>query len=95
MARLRVRERAQEQGMNLSQLHAVVNKRLDEPVAMATMRRYWHSTKDGKEHGPPIELVDVHLMGTIARALGVSLAELLNEDELGNSLLLDAEWAFA
>lgn len=85
MARLRVQERARERGLNLSQLHAAVNKRLDQPVAMGTMRRYWHASRDGKEHGPPIELVDLHLLGTIARALGVGLSELMNEEELGQA----------
>jgi hypothetical protein len=84
MSRLKIQERAVERGLNLSGLHAVVNKRLDKPVAMGTMRRYWYSTKDGSAAGDPIELVDVHLLGTIARALEVPLAALLNEDELGN-----------
>ena len=83
MARLKVRPIAQERGMNLSALHAAVNKRLDKPVAMGTMRRYWYSTKDGKEVGEPIELVDLHLLGTIARVLGVPLYGLMNEEELG------------
>lgn len=85
MARLRVQEQARDRGLNLSQLQAAVNRRLDKPVAMGTMRRYWYSTKDGKEYGPPIELVDLHLLGTIARALGVSLSELVNEEELGQA----------
>jgi hypothetical protein len=83
MARLKVRSVAQERGLNLSTLQAAVNKRLDKPVAMGTMRRYWYSTKDGKEVGAPIELVDLHLLGTIAKALGVRLSELMNEEELG------------
>ena len=83
MARLRVQDTATARGLNLSQLHAAVNKRREQPVAMGTLRRYWYSTKDGLARGEPIELVDVHLLGTIARALGVPVAELLNEDELG------------
>lgn len=83
MARLRVRDAADARGLNLSQLWAAVNKRLDEPVAMGTMRRYWYSTRDGSERGEAIELVNVHLLGTIARALEVKVAELLNESELG------------
>jgi len=90
MARLRVREQAEARGINMSQLHTMINKRqdADKPVAMGTIRRYWYSTKDGKQQGPAIELVDVHLLGTIARALGVSLFDLMNEDELGNNELL-------
>jgi hypothetical protein len=86
MNRLRVREVAQAR-MNLSQLHAAVNARLlaagAKPVAMGTLRRYWYSTRDGKERGDPIELVDIHLLGTIARVLGVKPSELMNEDALG------------
>jgi methyl coenzyme M reductase subunit D len=85
MARLNIREVAGSQNMTLTLLHAAVNRRLpvDKPVAMGTMRRYWYATKDGKEYGEPIEQVDIHLLGTIARALGVSINELLNEEELG------------
>lgn len=83
MSRLRVQAVARERGLNLSLLHAAVNKRLEKPVAMGTMRRYWYATKDGKEIGTPIELVDLHLLGTIARALEVRLCDLVNEDELG------------
>jgi hypothetical protein len=86
MARLRVREVAEERGLNLSQLHAAVNRRLppaDKPIALGTMRRYWHSTKNGNIGTDPIELVDVHLLGTIARVLDVPVGDLLNGEELG------------
>lgn len=83
MARLRVQERATERGISLAQLHMRVIGRKGKPVSMSTLRRYWYSTKDGLARGAPIELVDVHLLGTIARALGVPVSELLNEDELG------------
>lgn len=83
MARLRVKDVADARGLSLTRLHAVVNKRLDNPVAMGTLRRYWYSTKNGKEYGEPIELVDLNLLGTVARALGVEIAELLNGEELG------------
>lgn len=83
MARLRVQERATERGINLTQLHMRVQGRTGKPVSMSTLRRYWYSTKNGLERGDPIELVDVVLLGTIARALGVPVADLLNGDELG------------
>ncbi len=83
MARLKVQAAATARGLNLSQLWAAVNKRMDKPVAMGTIRRYWYSTKDGKEHSEEIELVDVHLLGTIAKALDLSVFDLLNEEELG------------
>lgn len=85
MARLRVREVTEARGLNLSQLHAAVNRRLppDEPVALGTMRRYWHSTRNGNIGDKPIELVDIHLLGTIARVLDVPIGDLLNGEELG------------
>ena len=83
MARLRVQERATERDINLTQLHMRVIGRTGKPVSMSTLRRYWYSTKDGSAGGEPIELVDVVLLGTIARALGVPIAELLNGEELG------------
>jgi hypothetical protein len=96
MARLRVQEVARARGMNLSQLLAAVNRRIprgEKPVAMGTMRRYWYSTKDGRETGEPIELADLHLLGTIARVLEVPLPDLLNEEELGNSQPARLAWA--
>lgn len=83
MARLKVQEAAKARGLNLSTLQAAVNKRLEKPAAMGTMRRYWYATRDGKEQGDPIEQVDIHLLGTIAHALEIRISELLNEDELG------------
>ena len=85
MARLKVQQIAGECGLNLSQLAAAVNRRLpaDRPVAMGTMRRYWHSTRSGNIDDLPIELVDIHLLGTIARVLDVPIGELLNGEELG------------
>ena len=83
MARLKVQERAAERGVNLTQLHMRVIGRAGKPVSMSTLRRYWYATKDGSARGEAIELVDVHLLGTIAKALGVSVSELLNEAELG------------
>jgi hypothetical protein len=83
MARLRVQEAARERGVNLSELQMRVSTRMGRVVPLGTIRRYWYSTKKGLAQGEPIELVDVFLLGTIARALDVRIAELLNEDELG------------
>jgi hypothetical protein len=85
MARLRIQEIARKRGLNISQLQAMIHRRSNRLVALGTMRRYWYSTQNGKEHGPPIELVDLPLLATIATALGVGLADLVNEDELGQS----------
>lgn len=83
MARLKVREHATEKGVTLTQLHMKVMGRTGKPISMSTLRRYWYSTKDGNARGDEIALVDVHLLGTIAKALGVPVGELLNGEELG------------
>ena len=80
--RLLVREVAMKQGLNLSQLHAAINRTTARSTAMVTLRRYWYATKDGKEQGPPIELVDLVLLNAIARILGVELINLINTAEL-------------
>lgn len=84
MTRLKVRDHASEKGFNMSQLLAAVNQRLnrDSPIAMGTIRRYWYSTKDGKESGSPIELVDILLLNAIAKVLDVELIDLINTGEL-------------
>lgn len=88
MARLRVQDVAAQRGINLSQLQIAVNRLIPdepgrEPVAIGTIRRYWYSTQDGKAIGLPIKLVDINLLGTIAKVLDVPVSELLNEAELG------------
>lgn len=88
MARLLVKELAERRGMNMSQLLAALNRRLpaDPPLALTTLRRYWHSTKDGKETGPPIELVDITVLAAAAAVLGVRLGDLFDETELAKAL---------
>ncbi len=83
MARLKVQEAAQARGVNLSELQVRVSARMGRSVPLGTVRRYWYSTKNGSAKGEPIELVDLYLLGTVARALGVPIADLLNEEELG------------
>lgn len=83
MARLKVQERAKERGVNLSELQMQVSTRMGRVVPLGTIRRYWYSTKKGLAQGDPIELVDVYLLGTIAKVLDVPVGELLNGEELG------------
>jgi hypothetical protein len=84
MARLKVQEKARERGLNLSELQVRVSARMGRAVPLGTLRRYWHSTQKGRaEADKPIELVDIFLLGTIARVLDVPIGDLLNGDELG------------
>jgi hypothetical protein len=86
MAQLRVREHADARRVSQAALHSAVNRRLPEndPVAMGTIRRYWYSTRNGKESGEPIKLVDLDLLGVVAQVLGVRLCDLIEESEPGN-----------
>jgi hypothetical protein len=83
MARLKVQEKARERGLNLSELQVRVSARMGRAIPLGTLRRYWHSTEKGKVEDNPIKLVDIYLLGTIARVLEVPVGDLLNADELG------------
>jgi transcriptional regulator with XRE-family HTH domain len=74
MAGLRVRELAEAQGMNISQLQ----RRAD--ITMGTARRYWYGTRDGREDGEPLEELNLPVLRAIAAVLGVSARDLLGED---------------
>lgn len=73
MAHLRVREIAVERGLNMSQLQR------QSGVTMPSVRRYWYNTKDGKAQGTPLREVDLVVLGAIAKALGVSIKELIDD----------------
>ena len=90
MARLKIQETARQRGLNLSELQVQVSARMGRVVPLGTMRRYWYSTKNGKTDGEAIELVDVYLLGSIAKVLQVAPGELLNEAELGPMVLANA-----
>lgn len=74
MAGLRVRELAEAQGVNISQLQ----RRAD--ITMGTARRYWYGTRDGREEGDPLEELNLPALRKIASVLGVSVRDLLGED---------------
>lgn len=73
MARLRVREVAEAQGKNMSQLQR------ESGVTMPSVRRYWYNTRDGKAEGQQIREIDLVVLESIAKALGVKTAELIGD----------------
>ena len=75
MARLKVRQIAQEQGLNLSQLQKKAG------VTMPSVRRYWYNTRDGKSVGEPLKEVDLSVLGALAKALGVEANQLIENGE--------------
>jgi predicted DNA-binding ribbon-helix-helix protein len=75
MARLRIRELAEQQGVKLSHLQRKAD------ITMNTARRYWHSTRDGKKTGEQLEELSWPVLEKIARVLGVKVRDLLSEED--------------
>jgi hypothetical protein len=73
MPKLRVHEVARAQNKRLSEVQ------LDARLPMATMRRYWYGTRDGKAEGEALTEVDLNKLAAIAGALGVKIADLIEE----------------
>lgn len=74
MARLRVREVAEAQGINLSKLQRSAD------VAMRTARRYWYNTQTGNVEGKALEEISLPVLKRMAAVLKVKIAELIEDD---------------
>jgi len=83
MTKLFVRERATEQGLNLSGLQAQVFVKAGRGIPLGTLRRYWYGTKDGSATGQALDMVSLSVLRDIARALGVKASDLVNDEGLG------------
>lgn len=79
MPRTRVREIAESQGLSMYMLQ----KR--SGVSMGTVRRYWYNTSNGRDTGPELKVVALDQLGSVAKVLGVSAGDLL-EDTEGNNV---------
>ena len=75
MPRLRIKELAEAQNLNISQLQRKAN------ITMGTARRYWYGTKDGKASGPSLEELNIPVLTAIANVLEVSIRDLLSEED--------------
>lgn len=75
MPRLKVRELAEAQGLNMSQLQR------KSGVTMPSVRRYWYNTKDGKVEGQALKEVDLGVLAAIAAALGVKSRDLFTDED--------------
>lgn len=75
MLRLKVREFAEAQGLNMSQLQR------RSQLTMGVIRRYWYNTVDGKEQGPPLEMVSLRSLQAMASVLGVTADSLIVAEE--------------
>ena len=74
MIKVRVREVAEQKGLNLSQLQ----RKCDTP--MGSVRRYWYAAVGGKEKGKPLRSVDLDVLERLAKALEVNYCELLVDE---------------
>lgn len=74
MARLRVRELAESQGLNMSQLQRASR------LTMNMVRRYWYNTADGKQAGPALAEVRLDALESLAHVLSVSPGDLIAPD---------------
>ncbi len=74
VARLRLRDIALAQGLNMSQLQR------RSGLTMGVIRRYWYNTANGLAEGEPLEMVSLEHIDRLATVLGVELGDLLEED---------------
>src|SRR6266508_3175104 len=72
---------ARDPDMSISKLHFAAG------ISMGAARRYWYGTKDGTEEGEPMTVVDLSTIDKVARAVGVSWKELV-EDRLARRTAL-------
>ncbi len=79
MTRLRIRQFAEKKGFTISRLYAEVNQRrsVDNQISLPTIRRYWYSTKEGREQGEELSIVDLTIVSEIADVIGVDPRELV------------------
>jgi hypothetical protein len=91
MAQLRIKPVAEQRDVNLSGLYRMLNtaraQRNQPFVALGTVRRYWHSTEDGRTDSKELDQISWVFLQEVARVIGVSVYDLLpTEDGLGNQL---------
>jgi hypothetical protein len=72
---------ARDSDMSISRLHFAAG------ISMGAARRYWYGTRDGTEDGEPMTVVDLPTIVKVAKALGVSWKELV-EDRLARRVAM-------
>jgi DNA-binding Xre family transcriptional regulator len=77
MPKLLIKELAQERGIKLAQLQRKTG------IAVRTARRYWFNTQSGNITGEPLKEVRFEVLQSIADALGVTVKDLIGNDEPG------------
>lgn len=64
---------ARDPEMSISKLHFAAG------ISMGAARRYWYGTRDGTEEGQPMTVVDLPTIDKVAKAVGVSWKELVDD----------------
>ncbi len=82
MARLRVREIAEEQGLNMSQLQR------QSGMTMGVVRRYWYNTANGLAEGDLLEMVSLAYINRLAEVLRVEPGDLLGDQETSEGITI-------
>ena len=82
MARLRIREIAEEQGLNMSQLQR------QSGMTMGVVRRYWYNTANGLAEGEPLEMVSLAYINKLAEVLKVEPGDLLGDQETSEGITI-------
>lgn len=75
MPQLRIRELAEAQHLNISQLQRKAD------ITMGAARRYWYGTRNGRPDGEPLEELNIPVLQSIAKVLGVKMRDLLSEED--------------
>ncbi len=78
--RLNVQRIGSKLGYNMSSLQNRINQELppDQGVALTTVRRYWYGTSNGKQHGPPLRIIDTEFLARVAAVFDVPFVELFD-----------------
>jgi DNA-binding Xre family transcriptional regulator len=69
--RLRVRELAEERGLNLATFQR------EAKLGVSTARRLWHNTSDGNPKGPSLRRLDYDSLELLCRFFKVTPSELI------------------
>lgn len=75
MARIRLRELAENKGLSISRLQ------IESRLSMGTVRRYWYNTTDGSEHGSRLKMINLDVLDTFARVLNTTPDSLISPDK--------------
>jgi transcriptional regulator with XRE-family HTH domain len=75
MARLRLRQLAEERGHTMSSLSR------ESRLTLTMVRRYWYNTSNGLENGPALTEVSLPALDALADVLGIEPGALIERSD--------------